>query len=69
MNLAEYDALSFDCYGTLVDWETGIASVLAAWAREAGVDLTDEELLLAYADNEDGRRAGESHRAVSGRPR
>lgn len=52
MNLAEYDVLSFDCYGTLIDWETGIASVLTAWASEAGVDLTDEELLLAYADNE-----------------
>jgi 2-haloacid dehalogenase len=52
VNLADYDALSFDCYGTLIDWETGIASVLAAWAREAGLDLADEELLLAYGDNE-----------------
>ena len=52
MNLADYDALSFDVYGTLIDWETGIASVLAPWAREAGLDPTDEELLVAYADNE-----------------
>ncbi len=52
MNLADYDALSFDCYGTLIDWETGIASVLAPWAQEAGLHLTDEELLTAYADNE-----------------
>ncbi|WP_293780293.1 haloacid dehalogenase type II [uncultured Aeromicrobium sp.] len=52
MNLADYDALSFDCYGTLIDWETGIAAVLSAWAREVGLDLSDEELLLAYADNE-----------------
>ena len=52
MNLADYDALSFDVYGTLIDWETGIASVLTPWAREAGLDLTDEELLVAYADNE-----------------
>jgi 2-haloacid dehalogenase len=53
VNLAEYDALSFDCYGTLIDWETGIVSVLTPWAREAGVDLTDEELLQAYAENEE----------------
>ena len=53
VNLADYDALSFDCYGTLIDWETGIASVLAPWAREAGLDLTDEELLLAYGENEE----------------
>jgi 2-haloacid dehalogenase len=53
VNLADYDALSFDCYGTLIDWETGLLSVLAPWAREAGLDLTDEELLVAYADNEE----------------
>ena len=52
MNLADYDALSFDCYGTLIDWEAGIAGVLAPWARDAGLSLSDEELLLAYADNE-----------------
>jgi len=52
INLAEYDALSFDCYGTLIDWEAGIARVLAPWAKEVGLDLTDEDLLLAYAENE-----------------
>ncbi len=44
--------MSFDCYGTLIDWEAGIAAVLAPWAKEVGLALTDEELLLAYADNE-----------------
>ena len=52
MNLADYDALSFDCYGTLIDWEAGMSSVLAPWAREVGLDLIDEELLLVYAENE-----------------
>lgn len=52
MDLADYDVLSFDCYGTLIDWEAGIAAVLAPWAREVGLDLSDEDLLLAYADNE-----------------
>ena len=52
LDLTNYKALSFDCYGTLIDWESGIAAVLAPWAREQGLDLTDEELLLAYADNE-----------------
>ena len=51
-DLTKYKALSFDCYGTLIDWEAGIAAVLAPWAREQGLDLSDEELLLAYADNE-----------------
>src|ERR687886_2979579 len=52
LDLTRYRALSFDCYGTLIDWETGIAAVLAPWARDQGLDLSDEDLLLAYADNE-----------------
>jgi putative hydrolase of the HAD superfamily len=52
LDLTTFKVLSFDCYGTLIDWETGIAAVLAPWARAQGLDRTDEELLLAYADNE-----------------
>jgi len=52
LDLTEFKALSFDCYGTLIDWEAGIAAVLAPWAREQGLDLSNEDLLLAYADNE-----------------
>lgn len=52
MNLADYDVLSFDCYGTLIDWETGIAAVLTPWAKEAGLDLTPEDLLATYAEHE-----------------
>ena len=44
-DLTTFQALSFDCYGTLIDWEAGIAAVLLPWAREQGLDLTDEELL------------------------
>ena len=52
LDLARFGALSFDCYGTLIDWETGIAAVLGPWARGQGLALADEALLLAYADNE-----------------
>jgi 2-haloacid dehalogenase len=52
LDLTTYKALSFDCYGTLIDWEAGIAAVLAPWAREQGLGLSDEDLLLAYAENE-----------------
>jgi 2-haloacid dehalogenase len=52
LDLTTFEALSFDCYGTLIDWEAGIASVLAPWAREQGLEATDEALLLAYADAE-----------------
>ena len=52
LDLTRFRALSFDCYGTLIDWETGLLDVLGPWAREHGLDTSDEELLLAYAPNE-----------------
>lgn len=51
-DLTRFKVLSFDCYGTLIDWETGIGSVLAEWAEEHGLERSTEELLLAFADNE-----------------
>jgi len=52
VDLADFDALSFDCYGTLIDWETGIAAVLGPWARSRGLDVGDEALLTAYSGHE-----------------
>jgi 2-haloacid dehalogenase len=52
VDLTRYRALSFDCYGTLIDWEAGLAAVLGPWARAVGLDLDDERLLEAYAGNE-----------------
>ena len=52
LDLTRFRALSFDCYGTLIDWEAGLLAVLGPWAREQGVERSGEELLLAYADNE-----------------
>src|SRR6266536_4941505 len=42
----EFDVITFDCYGTLVDWESGIRSAFAA----AGVD--GDAALRAYAEIE-----------------
>jgi 2-haloacid dehalogenase len=47
-----FDALTFDCYGTLIDWETGILAGLRAALGPHGVDGTDDELLEGYADAE-----------------
>ena len=52
VDLTSFSALSFDVYGTLIDWEAGIATVLKQWAEARGSNLDDEALLLAYADNE-----------------
>jgi 2-haloalkanoic acid dehalogenase type II len=47
-----FAALSFDCYGTLIDWETGIATALAPWAGRAGLDLGPEDLIAGFARHE-----------------
>ncbi|MGH3256853.1 MAG: hypothetical protein ACRDOU_15910 [Streptosporangiaceae bacterium] len=49
MKLADFEALSFDCYGTLIDWKAGLSAVLVPWAAERGLTLTAEQLLTEYA--------------------
>jgi 2-haloacid dehalogenase len=52
VNMDRVEALSFDCYGTLIDWEAGIAAVLTPWAATRGLSLDGEELLRRYANHE-----------------
>ena len=40
-----YDIVTFDCYGTLIDWGSGIVDAF----RDAGLSLDREEILLQYA--------------------
>ena len=47
-----FGAMSFDCYGTLIDWETGIANALRPWAARNGLGLDDQALLAAYGNTE-----------------
>ncbi|MFG0274972.1 MAG: haloacid dehalogenase type II [Phycisphaerales bacterium] len=50
--LSDFDALTFDCYGTLIDWESGILDALATWRERSHLDATDEEVLSAFAELE-----------------
>lgn len=52
MELNEFDALSFDCYGTLIDWETGILSELQPWLARAGKEVDPGDILSAYGEAE-----------------
>jgi 2-haloalkanoic acid dehalogenase type II len=45
---ANYDIITFDCYGTLIDWERGIRDAFAALAHDAGIALNAEDALVAY---------------------
>lgn len=53
-----FDALTFDCYGTLIDWEAGILAGLRRVLAPHGVAGTDDELLEAYARAEAEIEAG-----------
>ncbi len=47
--LADFEALSFDCYGTLIDWEAGITAALAPWVARNAISLDVGALLERYA--------------------
>ncbi len=43
-----FDVITFDCYGTLIDWESGIANAFLSAARQDGIELQRDEVLRAY---------------------
>jgi 2-haloacid dehalogenase len=55
IDFGAFDALTFDCYGTLIDWEAGL---LAALRPVAGDAVGDEALLEAFARHESALEAG-----------
>jgi 2-haloacid dehalogenase len=62
------EVLTFDCYGTLIDWESGIAAGLGAVTRAHDRDVPDELLLTTYAGHEAELEAGSyrSYRDILG---
>ncbi|HWK29949.1 MAG TPA: haloacid dehalogenase type II [Solirubrobacter sp.] len=54
MDFDRFDALTFDCYGTLIDWETGLLTALRAVTSA----LDDDALLEAFARHEAALEAG-----------
>jgi 2-haloacid dehalogenase len=50
--------LTFDCYGTLIDWETGILSALQPILTDHGVTADAERLLALHAELESAAEQG-----------
>jgi 2-haloacid dehalogenase/putative hydrolase of the HAD superfamily len=57
MRLSDYSTLTFDCYGTLIDWETGIYEALAPWLARVGVRAGRDQVLEAFARTESAQQA------------
>jgi 2-haloacid dehalogenase len=58
LDYGRFEALTFDCYGTLIDWEAGILGGLRPMLARHGVRRPDEELLETYAGLEAAAEAG-----------
>ena len=48
MQPGDYDAITFDVYGTLIDWEPTILDTLEKWAARNDVTTTRDALLDAF---------------------
>lgn len=48
MDLSDFRVLSFDCYGTMIDWETGILTNIRPWLVARGVEVKDVEILETF---------------------
>ena len=47
-----FEVITFDCYGTLIDWEAGIRAAFREAAREDGIRLDEDRIVGTYAANE-----------------
>ena len=52
LDFGRFEWVSFDCYGTLVDWETGISNAVGEVLESHGVTMSRREILGLFADVE-----------------
>ena len=56
MRLTDFKVLTFDSYGTLIDWETGMLAALKPLVARASRPLTHDEILGAHARHESSQQ-------------
>src|SRR5260370_11778413 len=52
LDFSRFQAITFDCYGTLIDWETGILGAIRPILLSHGAELSDPEILRLYSELE-----------------
>ncbi len=57
MKLTDFRVLTFDCYGTLIDWESGIHAALQPLLRQGRLDLPRDAVLETFARHESAQEA------------
>ncbi|MFN8495170.1 MAG: haloacid dehalogenase type II [Caldilineaceae bacterium] len=58
IHFENFTHLTFDCYGTLIDWETGILQAVKAVLGQHRLIIRDAEILQLYAQYEAAEEAG-----------
>jgi 2-haloacid dehalogenase len=58
IDLGDIDALTFDCYGTLIDWEAGLSAAFSPILAAHRIDHDSEDVLGRYARHEAAAEAG-----------
>jgi 2-haloacid dehalogenase len=58
IDFADVDALTFDCYGTLIDWEAGLGTAFRTVLDAHGVSYDSEDVLTRYARHEAAGEGG-----------
>lgn len=56
MKLTDFKALTFDCYGTLIDWESGMVEALKPLTSRVGGGLARDRILEAHARHESSQQ-------------
>ncbi len=59
LDFSRFGVLTFDCYGTLIDWENGILGFFRSLLGRHGKALGDDEILEIYAELESEAERGE----------
>ncbi len=59
LDFSRFEWLSFDCYGTLMDWESGIVGYLGQLLQSKGRNLEQAAILNLYSEFEPRRQTGE----------
>src|ERR1700734_1982231 len=57
MRLSNFRVLTFDCYGTLIDWETGIYSALQPLLARVSRSISRDNLLETFVRHEADQEA------------
>lgn len=56
MKLSDFKVLTFDCYGTLIDWESGMVAALKSLTGRISTFLSRDEVLEAHARHESAQQ-------------